>query len=690
MMRIADASAGDAFAGGQARMRGLALLPLIAALLSIALVALFSVLSWRTMDRELRRDLDAADRHISHVIELNLGHLVMHLAVMAGDPDLPRSTQNAFRMAHQSFGMSSITTGLFDAAAFTADTGLDDPFAALPAAARRALLGDALRISAPVLSRPYGDPQNRSLMIVVPPAEAGRMLAVGVFQLSDIASVFREALLPPGAAVKLLRYTDGAGAVLLRMRQPLDPDASAYVAPRPGAKAPPEDQVTWRGLAGFDLALATALDTGARTAIWRQRNGAEFLFLAFAGLFATGAAVGVARILNAANARKAGATAELAARERRPSVLVQENARLAAAVEASPLAVMISDPNHPGNPIVYVNDAFTTLTGYGRDEALGARPDILNGDETDPAAIAMLREAARQGQTATVELLNRHKDGGYWWNQVSVSPLHGEDGAIEALVYVKSDLTDHKRYEDELRAAKEVAERANTAKSKFIAVTGHELRSPLNAIMGFSEMLREETLGPLGVAAYRDYAVDIHAGASHLLALVNDLLDLSMIESGHMTLDRDSVDLNDAIAGALVLVRQRALADAVTLETALDEGLPPICGDARRVKQIALNLLTNAVKFTAAGGTVRISSRREQDVAVFTVADTGVGIAEDDIEKVLQPYGQARNRLAGREHGTGLGLPLTKDLVALHGGTLAIRSVVGEGTTVTVRLPLEA
>ena len=227
-------------------------------------------------------------------------------------------------------------------------------------------------------------------------------------------------------------------------------------------------------------------------------------------------------------------------------------------------------------------------------------------------------------------------------------------------------------------------------KDEFISVVSHELRTPLNAIMGFSDLLRKEALGPLGHADYAAYAGDMYASAGHLLALINDLLDLSKVESGRMEIEREPADLNDAVEGALLLVRQRASETGVKLETALDPDLPTVEGDARRLKQIALNLLTNAVKFTPAHGEVRVATEARDDAVALIVRDTGVGIAPDEIEKALEPYGQARNRIGGRETGTGLGLPLCKKLAELHGGSLRLDSTLGEGTTVTVTLPREA
>ncbi len=240
----------------------------------------------------------------------------------------------------------------------------------------------------------------------------------------------------------------------------------------------------------------------------------------------------------------------------------------------------------------------------------------------------------------------------------------------------------------DLAAAKNAAEIANRAKSEFLANMSHELRTPLNAVLGFSEIIKDETLGPVGNVRYRGYANDINESARHLLGLINDILDLSKIESGTAELHEDEIEIPDIIHTTLKLVGHRAHQGGLNLESELPDQLPTLRADERKLKQILVNLLSNAVKFTDAGGvvTLRVWCRMGAEF-VFQIADTGIGIAPEDIPKALSIFGQIDGALNRHYEGTGLGLPLTKALVELHGGTLHLQSKVSVGTTVTVRFP---
>ena len=231
------------------------------------------------------------------------------------------------------------------------------------------------------------------------------------------------------------------------------------------------------------------------------------------------------------------------------------------------------------------------------------------------------------------------------------------------------------------------AEAASRAKSEFLANMSHELRTPLNAIIGFAEVIESETFGPAG-PRYREYASDIYGSGRHLLQVINDILDLAKVEAGQMLLHEARLDPALVMQGCVRLIKPRAAKSNVRIHTVFDSSLPVLLADEARLRQIALNLLSNAVKFTKAGGRVSISTGLDTAGGItIAVADSGIGMTADEIRIALEPFRQVTSSLSRTNEGTGLGLPLTKTLVELHGGELEIASAPGRGTTVTVRFP---
>ena len=231
------------------------------------------------------------------------------------------------------------------------------------------------------------------------------------------------------------------------------------------------------------------------------------------------------------------------------------------------------------------------------------------------------------------------------------------------------------------------AEAANHAKSEFLANMSHELRTPLNAINGFSEIMASEMFGPLGHDRYREYAGDILSSGQHLLSLINDILDMSKIEAGKLNLRLEPVAIDEVVEDTLRLIRQRAEKAGLKIRVHLPRA-PDITADFRALKQILLNLLTNAVKFTPRGGSITISAIVTEDNVHISVADTGIGIAEKDLDRLARPFEQIENQFSKTREGTGLGLALTKSLIEMHHGRFEIDSVLGHGTTAQVILPI--
>ena len=337
--------------------------------------------------------------------------------------------------------------------------------------------------------------------------------------------------------------------------------------------------------------------------------------------------------------------------------------------------------------VAFANNAIAGLLGYKPEEIVGGPVmDLVMAqyhDMMNDRREARLRDEARPTH---YDIQLQHRDGSAIWVEQLVQTIlwNGRPAVQVAIV----DLSQRKKAEKALLAAKEEAEIANRAKSEFLAHFSHELRTPLNAIIGFSEIMLHELFGPLGHERYADYAGDIHHSGGHLLALISDILDLSRIEAGQFERDESIFDAGRTIAECVRLVTGRAGQKGVTFDLRLPDAGPWIRADQRQIRQMFLNLLSNAVKFTRANSTVIVEGAlgADGDVA-FSISDCGEGIAATDIKRVQEPFTRLGGAMTSSEEGTGLGLAITKRLAESHGGSLWLSSELGEGTTATIRLP---
>jgi PAS domain S-box-containing protein len=328
------------------------------------------------------------------------------------------------------------------------------------------------------------------------------------------------------------------------------------------------------------------------------------------------------------------------------------------------------------------------LFGYGADELRGRPFAELFAPESRAAAQDYLDGLARAGVASVLapgrEVIGRVRQGGLVPLFMTLGRI-GEDG--EKFCAVLRDLTPWKRSEEELLESNRRAERASAAKSDFLAKISHEIRTPLNTVLGFSEVMIEEQFGPIGNERYREYAKDIHTAGGHLVSLVNDLLDLSKIEAGKLDLTFASVNLNGLVQQCVALMQPQANRERIIIRTSLAPNLPPVVADARSIRQIALNLLSNSIKFTGAGGQVIVSTATGERGAVLRVRDTGIGMSEKEIEAALEPFRQLATSTRWGSGGSGLGLPLTKALAEANGASFAIKSARNAGTLVEVAFP---
>ena len=367
-------------------------------------------------------------------------------------------------------------------------------------------------------------------------------------------------------------------------------------------------------------------------------------------------------------------------RHSQESARVQSNADMLRALTDNALDLITRHASD--GTVQYASAAAEGMLGLRARELEGVSPAMIVHIQDLKLVQQAFAKAAR-GEPQSIGFRLRRRDGSYVPVEMRAQAVHG------TIVAVTRDMSAQKAELVELENARDKAEEVSRAKSRFLASVSHELRTPLNAIIGFSDVMRHEVMGPIGTPKYREYAELIRNSGAHLVDLISDLLDMSKIEAGKFTIERRQLELKPLADECVAMVQMAAHEAGVELVSEVPDGLT-LMADRRALKQSLINLLSNAIKFTLTEGRVTLRARRNGTDIDISVADTGVGIPEQDLARIGKPFEQVEGGLQRAHKGTGLGLSLVKALTELHGGTMQIMSALGDGTTVTLHLPIAA
>lgn len=378
-------------------------------------------------------------------------------------------------------------------------------------------------------------------------------------------------------------------------------------------------------------------------------------------------------------------TTEEVESRRREAVSLQEIAKLSLVAANIQHSVVIANKD---GEIEWVNDAFVKMTGFTMGEVVGRKPGaFLQGQKTDQETVARIRSAIARREPIAVEIVNYHKDGKDYWIRLEISPVFDDAGNLSNFISTQADITDRKRQQDALVSATEAAEAANVAKSEFLANMSHEIRTPLNGILGFTELLIEDDSD---AAERHDHLHTIHTSGRHLLELINSVLDLSKIEAGQLTVELLACSPHAVLAEVVSILRVRASEKGIALDYSWEGPIPQsIETDPHRFKQVLMNLVGNAIKFTKQGYVHIVASVDCSDKSPalkVEIRDTGDGIAADRLESIFEPFVQADSSVTRQFGGTGLGLPISRRIATALGGSVDCASVVGVGSCFTLRI----
>jgi len=383
----------------------------------------------------------------------------------------------------------------------------------------------------------------------------------------------------------------------------------------------------------------------------------------------------------------AGSISDISERKQVEGNLRASEARLSGILDIEPEAVIAIDAERN---ICLFNQGAERIFGYSSDEVIGKSLEMLMPGRFREGHKKHIEGFDRSQVTSRLmdqrqEIYGLKKDGTEFSASASVSKLEIKGDMIFTVLL--QDITKRKEAEEALFAAKNASEQANRAKSEFLAVMSHELRTPLNAIGGFADMMIGEFFGALGSPKYKEYAEDIRASSDYLLNLVNDILDLSAIEAGKMPLEKESLSIKDMVSDCSRLIIKTVGLKDISYSVDAPAHLPSLHADKRSLKQILINVLSNAVKFTPNGGRISLSVKTLKGHHVFQVCDNGIGVAEEKLHTLTESFVRGETDPHKTQEGTGLGLAIVKSLIDLHDGNLTIESKIGKGTLVTISLP---
>ncbi len=508
----------------------------------------------------------------------------------------------------------------------------------------------------------------------------------GVLGPPDTGEAIAMAGLMAPAALALLGFTRIPLPVLEQVGLASFAMLIGYLASLTGGVVSP--LTVWFALIPAEAALAGGPQNSSRAAVTRAGIAAGAAFAAVAGMEALGMLPPSRLTLPLWQVYAVSVLGALV-----QAVLIaaaaQDRQRAAdtAAAEGAAMYRFLADnamdliTRHSGDGVVrYASPATLALLGRVPEEIAGQAMMSLTHPDDVPAMQSALMEASYFGRDGSAEVRLRRRDGNFVWAEFRCRPA--QDGDIVA---VTRDISERKRQEQALVEARDAALGASRAKSSFLANMSHELRTPLNAIIGFSEMMNREMFGPIG-PRYQEYSRMIHESGAHLLELINSVLDMSKIEAGKFELSEELFDLEETAQSAVRFLKIPAERAGVALKLSIAPNARLMFADRRAVKQILVNLLSNGVKYTPPGGEVRVTARIAGGMEIV-VSDSGAGISQRDLERLGRPFEQVENAETRAKEGTGLGLALVKSLALMHGGEAVLESALGEGTTVTVRLP---